>query len=67
MSAQKQPKPVALIILDGFGEREDATDNAIAAAKTPTWDKLKSEYPRHVSIKLGNERFCTLWGNVTTI
>lgn len=41
-----QPKPVALIILDGFGEREDATDNAISKANTPTWDKLKSEYPR---------------------
>ncbi|NVK37268.1 MAG: 2,3-bisphosphoglycerate-independent phosphoglycerate mutase [Gammaproteobacteria bacterium] len=41
-----QPKPVALIILDGFGEREDATDNAITKANTPTWDKLKSEYPR---------------------
>jgi len=40
------PKPVALIILDGFGEREDATDNAISAANTPTWDRLKSEYPR---------------------
>lgn len=40
------PKPVALIILDGFGEREDATDNAISAASTPTWDRLKSDYPR---------------------
>ncbi|MGK0443280.1 MAG: 2,3-bisphosphoglycerate-independent phosphoglycerate mutase [Bermanella sp.] len=40
------PKPVALIILDGFGEREDATDNAISAAKTPTWDALKANYPR---------------------
>lgn len=40
------PKPVALIILDGFGEREDATDNAISTAKTPTWDRLKSDYPR---------------------
>ncbi|MFT5593866.1 MAG: 2,3-bisphosphoglycerate-independent phosphoglycerate mutase [Oceanicoccus sp.] len=40
------PKPVALIILDGFGEREDATDNAISAANTPTWDKLKADFPR---------------------
>lgn len=40
------PKPVALIILDGFGEREDATDNAISAANTPTWDKLKTDFPR---------------------
>ncbi|MFY0639646.1 MAG: 2,3-bisphosphoglycerate-independent phosphoglycerate mutase [Bermanella sp.] len=40
------PKPVALIILDGFGEREDANDNAISAANTPTWDKLKTNFPR---------------------
>ncbi|MGR6871726.1 2,3-bisphosphoglycerate-independent phosphoglycerate mutase [Pseudomonas sp. HK3] len=40
------PKPVALIILDGFGEREDANDNAISAANTPTWDKLKIDFPR---------------------
>lgn len=40
------PKPVALIILDGFGEREDAKDNAISAANTPTWDALKANYPR---------------------
>ncbi len=40
-----QPKPVALIILDGFGQREDATDNAISNANTPTWNHLKSHYP----------------------
>lgn len=39
------PRPVALIILDGFGYREITEDNAITAAKTPTWDKLWSEYP----------------------
>lgn len=49
-----QPKPVALIILDGFGEREDAQDNAITAAKTPTWDKLKSEFPRQLIATSGN-------------
>jgi 2,3-bisphosphoglycerate-independent phosphoglycerate mutase len=43
-----QPKPVALIILDGFGEREDAQDNAITVAKTPTWDRLKAQYPRQL-------------------
>ena len=54
LSDQKQPKPVALIILDGFGEREDATDNAIAAANTPTWDRLKSEFPRQLIATSGN-------------
>ena len=52
MSQQK--KPVALIILDGFGEREDAQDNAITVANTPTWDKLKSEFPRQLIATSGN-------------
>lgn len=33
-------KPVALIILDGYGYREEEKGNAIAAAKTPNMDKL---------------------------
>ena len=49
-----QPKPVALTILDGFGEREDAQDNAISAAQTPTWDKLKAEFPRQLIATSGN-------------
>ena len=39
------PKPVALIILDGFGQREAAPDNAISNANTPTWDHLMANYP----------------------
>ena len=39
------PKPVALIILDGFGQREAASDNAISTANTPTWDHLMANYP----------------------
>ena len=38
-------KPVTLIILDGWGYREDTKDNAVAAANTPVFDKLWSEYP----------------------
>jgi 2,3-bisphosphoglycerate-independent phosphoglycerate mutase len=30
--------PVVLIVLDGWGYRENTQDNAIAAAKTPQWD-----------------------------
>lgn len=37
------PKPVALIILDGWGYREQTAANAIAAAHTPNWDKLWRE------------------------
>jgi len=34
----------ALIILDGWGQSETSTSNAIKAAKTPTWDKMLSQY-----------------------
>lgn len=37
--------PVVLLILDGFGYREDITDNAIAQAKKPHWDRLWNSYP----------------------
>lgn len=38
-------KPLVLLILDGWGYREDTTSNAIAHAKTPVMDKLWQEYP----------------------
>ena len=50
----KQPKPVALIILDGFGEREAASDNAISSANTPTWDRLIQEFPNTLINTSGN-------------
>jgi 2,3-bisphosphoglycerate-independent phosphoglycerate mutase len=41
----KIPKPVALIILDGWGYSTATVNNAIYAAKTPYWDKLWDKYP----------------------
>ncbi len=40
-----QPRPLALIILDGWGYREDIQANAIALAKKPYWDHLWQSYP----------------------
>ena len=34
--------PVALIVLDGWGYRPEREGNAIAMARTPTWDRLWS-------------------------
>jgi 2,3-bisphosphoglycerate-independent phosphoglycerate mutase len=34
-----------LLILDGWGHREDPRDNAIAAARTPVWDRWWKEKP----------------------
>jgi 2,3-bisphosphoglycerate-independent phosphoglycerate mutase len=39
-------KPTALIILDGWGHRDPAEDNAISNANTPFWDKAWSERPK---------------------
>lgn len=38
-------KPVALLILDGWGMNDSKEHNAIAAANTPNFDKFFTEYP----------------------
>jgi 2,3-bisphosphoglycerate-independent phosphoglycerate mutase len=40
-----RPKPVVLIILDGWGYRAETHANAIALARKPTYDRLLREYP----------------------
>lgn len=37
--------PLLLLILDGWGVREAADDNAIAVADTPNWNRLWKRYP----------------------
>src|SRR3546814_4316958 len=32
-----RPKPVVLLILDGWGHRDDPADNALAQADLPNW------------------------------
>ena len=39
-----RPKPVVLVILDGWGLNPDPTNNAIALADTPNMDRLWDEY-----------------------
>ncbi|MDP0588272.1 MAG: 2,3-bisphosphoglycerate-independent phosphoglycerate mutase [Candidatus Endonucleobacter bathymodioli] len=41
----QQCKPTALIILDGYGYREETNSNAIYAAETPIMDKVMIENP----------------------
>ena len=56
-----RPKPVVLLILDGWGHREDPADNALAQAELPHWRKLWAECPhtlvhtegRHVGLPDG--------------
>ncbi len=40
-----RPKPLVLIILDGWGYRAETKANAIAMARKPTYDRLLREYP----------------------
>lgn len=39
------PRPVALIIMDGFGLRDTVEGNAVAQAKKPNYDRLMAKYP----------------------
>ena len=39
------PKPLALVILDGWGYSETPQYNAIAAASKPVWDRLWNDNP----------------------
>lgn len=43
--SESRKTPTVLIILDGWGYREDSRDNAIAHANTPVWDRLWAEAP----------------------
>ncbi|MED1795872.1 2,3-bisphosphoglycerate-independent phosphoglycerate mutase [Brevibacillus nitrificans] len=40
-----RPKPVALLIVDGFALREETYGNAVAQAKKPNFDRYWNHYP----------------------
>src|SRR5512146_584072 len=40
-----KPKPLVLIILDGWGYAPPSKANAISLARKPNYDKLLTEYP----------------------
>src|SRR5437762_12962972 len=46
MASTPRARPVALIVLDGWGYRHETEGNAIALANTPTWDGLWSRGSR---------------------
>lgn len=48
MTNHTHPRPIALIILDGWGYREATEDNAIAQAKTPNFNRLWKQYPHEL-------------------
>lgn len=56
-----RPKPLLLLILDGWGHRDDPADNALAQARLPNWCRLLADFPhtlvhtegRHVGLPDG--------------
>lgn len=48
------PKPVALIILDGFALRDETEGNAVAQAKKPNFDRYWAQYP-HTTLTASGE------------
>ena len=47
--------PVAVIILDGFGLREERTMNAVAQAKKPNFEKYWNQYPHTTLVAHGED------------
>ena len=45
MAEFKRPRPVVLCVLDGWGFREDASDNAVTRAHTPVFDHYWAKSP----------------------
>lgn len=54
MTEFKRPRPVVLCVLDGWGFREDASDNAITRAKTPVFRKYWDASP-HALLEASEE------------
>ena len=48
-------RPVCLVVLDGWGYREDASANAVALAETPNWDHLMGSVP-HTLLEASGRR-----------
>ncbi len=40
-----RPRPLVLLVLDGWGHSDDPESNAIHAARSPVWDRLWAECP----------------------
>jgi 2,3-bisphosphoglycerate-independent phosphoglycerate mutase len=47
--------PVVLIVLDGFGVRDDPRDNAVAMARTPNFERFRASWP-HTTLEASQMR-----------
>ena len=53
-SPPTRPRPIVLIVLDGFGIGQDVAADAIAAAPMPTWRRLLQEWP-HATLRASED------------
>ncbi len=58
-----RPRPVVLVVLDGFGIAPDAEGNAITRANTPTFHMLTSRYPS-MTLRASGEAVGLNWGEM---
>ncbi len=59
----KRPRPVVLVILDGFGIAPPSRSNAISLAKTPNFDKYSQNYPI-MPLSASGEAVGLSWGEM---
>jgi len=59
----QRPRPVVLMILDGYGIAPAGDGNAISLAKTPNFDIFKERYPV-VTLKASGETVGLMWGEM---
>jgi 2,3-bisphosphoglycerate-independent phosphoglycerate mutase len=52
--ASGRPRPVVLVVLDGFGIGPDASADAIAAAEMPVWRALLARWP-HATLRASED------------
>lgn len=57
----QRPKPVVLVVLDGWGVAPPSPTNGISCARTPVFDRLVAEYPV-MTLQASGEAVGLLWG-----
>ena len=57
----KRPKPVVLVILDGWGITQPYSGNAVSLANTPAFNELVSRYPS-LTLRASGEAVGLPWG-----
>ena len=54
VAANERPRPVVLVVIDGFGIGPDPSVDAIAAANMPAWRALLAEWP-HAKLRASED------------